>query len=91
MDMEFENAQGTTFPIKNLNMRFFDYLRNGGPKKPSEIPQPGKDPETIPSQEPEPNVWPRKEPEIQPGREPLTTPPTAPPDVPKPPDSYSIA
>lgn len=59
--------------------------RNAKPKKPSEIPQPGKDPETVPSEEPEPDTWPRKEPEITPGKEPLTTPPGAPPEVPAPP------
>ena len=59
--------------------------RNPKPKKPSEIPQPGKDPETVPSEEPEPETWPRKEPEITPGKEPLTTPPDAPPEIPEPP------
>jgi hypothetical protein len=59
--------------------------RNGKPKKPSEIPQPGKDPETVPSEEPEPATWPKKEPEITPGEEPLTTPPGAPPEIPAPP------
>jgi hypothetical protein len=57
------------------------------PKKPNEIPVPGKNPETIPAPEPEPGVWPKKEPEIQPEREPLTVPPTPPPEIPKPPES----
>ena len=60
------------------------------PKKPSEIPVPGKDPETIPTPEPEPGTWPKKEPEIQPEREPLTVPPTAPPEIPKPPESLNV-
>jgi len=55
------------------------------PKKPNEIPMPGKNPETIPTPVPEPGVWPKKEPEIQPEREPLTVPPTPPPEMPKPP------
>ena len=57
------------------------------PKKPGEIPTPGKNPEIIPSEEPEPITWPKKEPEIQPEREPLTNPPSAPPEVPTPPSS----
>jgi hypothetical protein len=57
------------------------------PKKPNEIPVPGKNPETIPTPEPEPGTWPKKEPEIQPEREPLTVPPTSPPEIPKPPES----
>jgi len=59
------------------------------PKKPGEIPTPGKNPEIIPSEEPEPITWPNKEPEIQPEREPLTTPPSAPPEVPKPPSQVA--
>jgi hypothetical protein len=57
----------------------------GKPKRPKEIPSPGKEPETTPSEEPEPNIWPQKTPEINPGKEPRTTPPTAPPEVPPPP------
>ncbi|HEX6892823.1 MAG TPA: hypothetical protein VF141_19075 [Chryseolinea sp.] len=53
--------------------------RNARPKEPSEIPQPGKDPETVPSKEPEPDTWPRREPEITPGKEPFTTPREIPP------------
>ena len=64
---------------------------NAKPQKPNEIPQPGKNPETIPAEEPEPGVWPRREPEIQPEREPLTVPPTAPPDVPAPPNFFKCA
>ncbi len=59
---------------------------NGNPKKPNEIPVPGKTPETIPAEEPEPGVWPKKESEIQIGREPLTVPPTAPPELPSQPE-----
>jgi hypothetical protein len=55
------------------------------PKKPNEIPVPGKNPETIPTPEPEPPVWPKQEPEIQPEREPLSIPPTPPTEIPKPP------
>src|SRR5688572_24110195 len=62
--------------------------RNAKPRKPSEIPQPGKDPETIPSEEPEPATWPKKEPEITPGKEPLTTPPGPQPEIPSPPQSF---
>lgn len=58
------------------------------PKKPNEIQEPGKNPDTIPSPEPEPVTWPKKEPEIQPEREPLTIPPTAPPEVPSPPQMH---
>ena len=61
--------------------------RNAKPKRPSEIPQPGKDPETVPSEEPEPATWPKKEPEITPGKEPLTTPPGPQPEIPSPPQS----
>jgi hypothetical protein len=60
---------------------------NAKPKRPTEVPVPGKNPEIIPAEEPEPNTWPKKNPEIQPEKEPLTVPPTAPPEVPKPPES----
>ncbi len=62
-------------------------LEHMKPKKPSEIPQPGKNPETVPAEEPEPKVWPRKEPEINPGKEPLTIPPSKPLEIPAPPES----
>lgn len=65
---------------------FIEGATNAKPERPNEIPQPGKDPETLPSEEPAPNRWPRKEPEIKPEKEPLTIPPTAPPEVPKLPD-----
>jgi hypothetical protein len=65
-------------------------LRNAKPKKPNEIPQPGKDPETVPSEEPEPITWPKKEPETTPGKEPLTTPPSAPPEIPERPDGKYV-
>lgn len=85
--------------IKNINLRaailrdmlhpfFGERPAAAKPKKPGEIPQPGKDPETEPAEEPEPRVWPGKEPEIMPGREPLTVPPSAPPDVPPPPKNH---
>ncbi|HEY0742059.1 MAG TPA: hypothetical protein VGD40_11385 [Chryseosolibacter sp.] len=87
--MEYQEAQTRlTFSVGYAGRETFTrpYDR-AKPKKPNEIPQPGKNPETIPSEEPEPNVWPRKEPEIQPEREPLTVPPTAPPEIPAAPTS----
>ena len=51
--------------------------------KPNEIPVPQKKPEIVPPAEPEPVIWPTKEPEIQPGEEPITTPP-APSQIPVP-------
>jgi hypothetical protein len=85
MDMELKESQaGIAFSMENIKLSL---AKNAKPKKPNEIPQPGKNPETIPTEEPEPRVWPRKEPEIQPGKEPLTVPPTAPPDVPVPPQN----
>lgn len=81
---------------KNMNLRaailrdmlhpfFRENPAYAKPKKPGEIPQPEREPETEPAEEPAPPVWPRKEPEITPGHEPLTIPPSAPPDVPAPP------
>lgn len=40
------------------------------PKKPGEVPTPGKEPETNPTREP--GIQPNTEPDIQPGKEPLT-------------------
>jgi hypothetical protein len=59
----------------------------GKPKKPTEVPSPGKAPETNPSEEPEPVTWPRKTPEILPGKEPQTI-PSGPPEIPPPPDFH---
>ena len=73
-----------------LNKSIVFNLMSQKPKKPNEIPVPGKDPETIPTPEPEPGVWPKKEPETQPEREPLTVPPTSPPEIPKPPQEQVI-
>ena len=81
MKLRFEATHGLVFSKKSL---VFNWSAQT-PKKPNEIPVPGKDPETIPAPEPEPGVWPKKEPEIQPEREPLTIPPTPPPEIPKPP------
>jgi hypothetical protein len=70
----------------NLNEgSFVQAVLNDKPARPHEIPDPGKEPETIPAPEPGPGVWPKKQPEIQPEREPLTKPPGAPPEIPPPP------
>jgi hypothetical protein len=68
----------------NRGMAFFTITRMTAdfPDKPSEVPVPGRSPETIPTPEPLPPNWPIKEPEIQPEKEPLTVPPSAPPEVP---------
>lgn len=63
---------------------------NAKPKRPNEVPVPGKNPEIIPAEEPEPNTWPKKNPEIQPEKEPLTVPPVTPPEVPKPPQEIKF-
>jgi len=55
-------------------------MGNDKPKKPNEIPEPEKNPDTDPTPKPEPLVWPKKEPKTQPGREPLTTPPPTRPE-----------
>jgi hypothetical protein len=57
-------------------------LQDPGADQPNEIPQPGKEPETVPAREPTPPGWPRTDPEIQPGQEPLTAPPNAPSEIP---------
>lgn len=58
----------------------------GNPKKPNEIPVPGRNPEIIPPQEPEPGIWPKHDPEIQPEREPLISPQVPTPEIPEQPD-----
>lgn len=82
--INFETS-GTEISVKSDRNVIIHALENAKPKKPSEIPQPGKDPEIVPPEEPEPSTWPKKEPEITPGKEPLTTPPEAPPEIPEPP------
>ena len=71
--------------ISIFNSMLFIANNKGKRERPNEIPQPGRNPETVPAQEPEPGVWPKKEPEIKPEHEPLTVPPAAPPEVPEPP------
>jgi len=84
--MDFETSN--TGISVNLNCDLVIWSsRNAKPRKPNEIPQPGKDPEIIPSEEPEPITWPKKVPEITPGEEPLTTPPATRPEIPEPPQS----
>lgn len=86
--MESKEAQAViVFETTLTNETLLGSKHSDKPEKPNEIPQPGKDPETMPAEEPGPDVWPRKEPEIQPGKEPLTVPPTAPPEIPKRPDA----
>jgi hypothetical protein len=65
-------------------------FKNAKPSKPKEVPLPIPTPETSPSKEPVPVVWPQKEPEVLPGEEPLTIPPTAPPEVPVGPQMLSM-
>ena len=83
MDMDY-NKRTTAKPLNAvLNTSAYTFNRmSTKPKKPNEIPVPGKSPEIIPAEEPEPGVWPKKEPEIQPEKEPLTIPPTPPREVP---------
>ena len=86
MDMEtkkmnFEISGAVVSTNSNRDLVILTW-RNAKPKKPSEIPQPGKDPETVPSEEP--STWPKREPEITPGKEPLTTPPGPQPEIPTP-------
>jgi hypothetical protein len=83
MDMEY-NKRATAKPLNTgLDTGAYTFSLTGAkPKKPNEIPVPGKDPEITPTEEPEPGVWPKKEPEIQPEKEPLTIPPTPPREVP---------
>jgi hypothetical protein len=78
-------SRNRLFNISSVIRRLNRYPMNNKPKKPNEIPSPGKNPETDPTPEPEPSVWPRREPEIQPGKEPLTTPPSKPMEIPPPP------
>jgi len=87
MDMEYKDAPGEVPSTPDLNSHSWNSMGSIRPKKPNEIPQPGKEPETTPEVEPEPNMWPRKEPEIQPGKEPLTAPPDAPLEVPNAPEN----
>jgi hypothetical protein len=88
--MELKEAQaGVAFSITPSMQLLLDRIDDSKPKKPNEIPQPGKNPESVPSEEPEPEIWPRKEPEIQPGKEPLTAPPITPPEVPEPPQTIN--
>jgi hypothetical protein len=82
-----ETKTGNTLNVKQGQLGLTEDAK---PKKPNEIPYPGKNPETVPTEEPEPGVWPRREPEIQPEREPLTIPPTAPPEIPAPPQNFTF-
>jgi hypothetical protein len=80
-----EHKQRVTAKPLNVVLNTSAYtfeMMSSKPKKPNEIPLPGKDPEIIPAEEPDPGVWPKKEPEIQPEKEPLTIPPTPPREVP---------
>ncbi|MFZ6012154.1 MAG: hypothetical protein ACOYXT_17565 [Bacteroidota bacterium] len=77
-----KKEMGVAFTMDSARQSLLRKLHNETPKKPTEIPYPGKNPETIPTEEPQPGVWPKKEPEIQPEHEPLTVPPTAPPEIP---------
>jgi hypothetical protein len=86
MDMENKTISFKTSDTGNRNF-LLPTSRRAKPGKPNEIPQPRRDPDTVPAQEPEPGTWPTKLPEIMPGEEPLTTPPAAPPEIPEPPQS----
>ncbi len=89
MDMEYKDAPGEARSTRSLSLHSRSIAGSKRPKKPCEIPQPGKEPETTSAEEREPDVWPRKQPEIQPGKEPLTSPPGAPLEVPEPPESLT--
>jgi hypothetical protein len=92
MDLQHKQINGPNSGVAfSMDERMKSFLFNRAstkPKKPNEIPVPGREPETIPAEEPGPGVWPKKEPEIQPEREPLTIPPTSPPEVPRRPENY---